>query len=49
MKSDKNLWLGTPKIVFFNGVLFHLSVLEIKMVPKAVSEFYKNVGMYIHT
>jgi hypothetical protein len=50
MKSDKNLWPGMPKIgFFFNGALFHLSVLEIKIVPKAASEFYKNVGTYIHT
>jgi len=36
------------KNYFFNGALFHLSVLEIKMVPKAASEFYKNVGTYIY-
>jgi hypothetical protein len=48
MKSDKNLWPSMPKIAFFNGALFHLSVLGIKMVPKAASEFYKNVGTYIY-
>jgi len=48
-KVRQKLAARHAKNCFFNGALFHLSVLEIKMVPKAASEFYKNVGTYIHT